>query len=155
MLGGEDGSVFILVHEALGSSSSSKHVQFRLLWTLDKKNLFLYCIELLKKVTAFGWCGSAVMGGWLVDQYDYGATFFATALVQACAVLVWLSLAPLVSNKELRAAMPAPLPTSDLPASVPESAKDSSDEVQSPLYQPTTEARKLMDTMAIAERFSE
>ena len=66
-------------------------------------SFFFVCFQ----VAAFGWCGSAVVGGWLVDEYDYGATFLATAFVQACAVLVWLALAPLVSNVELRAA-PSP-----------------------------------------------
>jgi len=95
------------------------------------------------------------MGGWLVDQYDYGATFFATALVQACAVLVWLSLAPLVSNKELRAATGETAPASSS-ASSGDGSSSNSEETRSPLIPPVTnEAEKPLDSMAIAESVSE
>lgn len=30
----------------------------------------------LESVTAFGWCGSAVIGGALADRYDYGQSVF-------------------------------------------------------------------------------
>ena len=55
------------------------------------------------QVAAFGWCGSAVLGGYLVDKYDYSFTFALTAAVQCAAVAVWCCLIPLVPRTEGRA----------------------------------------------------
>jgi MFS family permease len=54
----------------------------------------------LESVSNFGWCGSAVLGGYLVDRFDYSFTFFITALIQGGAVLIWLALVPLVPKSE-------------------------------------------------------
>jgi MFS family permease len=40
-------------------------------------------------VTRFGWSGSAVLGGFLVDRYDYGATFLATGVMLFAAASLW------------------------------------------------------------------
>jgi hypothetical protein len=57
----------------------------------------------LESVSNFGWCGSAVLGGYLVDRFDYSFTFFITALIQGGAVLIWLALVPLVPRVEGKA----------------------------------------------------
>ena len=31
----------------------------------------------------FGWCGSAALGGYLADKFDYNFTFLITAMIQA------------------------------------------------------------------------
>mmetsp|Transcript_6172 Transcript_6172/g.9444 ORF Transcript_6172/g.9444 Transcript_6172/m.9444 type:complete len:109 (+) Transcript_6172:3145-3471(+) len=36
-------------------------------------------------ITRFGWSGSAVVGGFLVDHYDYSTTFLVTAIMQVVA----------------------------------------------------------------------
>ena len=40
-------------------------------------------------ITRFGWSGSAVLGGFLVDRYDYGATFLATSCMLFAAACLW------------------------------------------------------------------
>lgn len=50
----------------------------------------------LESVSAFGWCGSAFLGGWLADQYSYTFTFMITISMQALATLIYASLLPLV-----------------------------------------------------------
>ena len=47
-------------------------------------------------ITSFGWSGSAVLGGILVDRYGYSLTFFLTATLQVVAWLPLLLLLPLV-----------------------------------------------------------
>ena len=54
----------------------------------------------LESVAAFGWCGSAALGGWLADKYDYTYTFLITALLQTFGYLVFSSLIPLVPRQE-------------------------------------------------------
>ena len=54
----------------------------------------------LESVAAFGWCGSAALGGWLADKYDYTYTFLITALLQTSGYLVFSSLIPLVPRQE-------------------------------------------------------
>ena len=54
----------------------------------------------LESITAFGWCGSAALGGYISDRYDYTYTFFITAMVQTTATLVFALLLPLVPRKE-------------------------------------------------------
>ena len=46
----------------------------------------------LDGVTRFGWSGSAVLGGYLVDRGGYALTFVVTAATQLIAALVWLAL---------------------------------------------------------------
>lgn len=46
----------------------------------------------LDGVTRFGWSGSAVLGGYLVDRGGYGLTFVVTALTQLAAAAVWWRL---------------------------------------------------------------
>ena len=54
----------------------------------------------LDSVVSFGWCGSAAIGGWLSDKYDYTFTFLITAIIQSVGVLCFLPLIPLVPRKE-------------------------------------------------------
>lgn len=46
----------------------------------------------LDGATRFGWSGSAVLGGYLVDRGGYGLTFVVTALTQLAAAAVWWRL---------------------------------------------------------------
>jgi MFS family permease len=50
----------------------------------------------IDSITMFGWSGSAVLGGFLVDAYGYGVTFAATATLQAIGTLLFALILPLV-----------------------------------------------------------
>ena len=54
----------------------------------------------LESVSQFGWCGSAVLGGILADDYDYTFTFLITAVVQSAGTLLLVLLLPLVPRSE-------------------------------------------------------
>lgn len=54
----------------------------------------------LESVATFGWCGSAALGGWLVDRFNYSFTFSITASIQAVSLLFWARLLPLVITRE-------------------------------------------------------
>jgi MFS family permease len=54
----------------------------------------------LDSVASFGWCGSAALGGWLADKFDYTYTFLITAVLQTIGTLVWCLLLPLVPRQE-------------------------------------------------------
>jgi MFS family permease len=54
----------------------------------------------LDSVSSFGWCGSAALGGWLTDRYDYTFTFLITAMMQTVGILVYALLLPLVPAQE-------------------------------------------------------
>eukprot|EP00994_Dinema_validum_P008063 NODE_706_length_1406_cov_95.630803_g521_i0.p1 GENE.NODE_706_length_1406_cov_95.630803_g521_i0~~NODE_706_length_1406_cov_95.630803_g521_i0.p1 ORF type:complete len:448 (+),score=118.81 NODE_706_length_1406_cov_95.630803_g521_i0:61-1344(+) len=47
-------------------------------------------------VASFGWCGSAAVGGVLVDAHGYGITFLITACVQCAGALLLLPLIGIV-----------------------------------------------------------
>lgn len=57
----------------------------------------------LEAVAQFGWAGSAILGGYLIDRHDYAFTFIITAVIQASAVLVWIVLLAVVPREERRA----------------------------------------------------
>ena len=50
----------------------------------------------IDSITMFGWSGSAVIGGYLVDAYGYGVTFAATAALQFTGTLLFALILPLV-----------------------------------------------------------
>ncbi len=54
----------------------------------------------LESVSAFGWCGSAALGGVLADKYDYPFTFLLTACIQSFGTSLYLFLLPLVPRSE-------------------------------------------------------
>jgi MFS family permease len=54
----------------------------------------------LESISAFGWCGSAALGGYLSDKYDYTVTFFITACIQLIGTLSLVLLLPLVPSRE-------------------------------------------------------
>ena len=39
----------------------------------------------LDSISTASWCGSAVLGGWIADRYDYTLTFLVTAALQFVA----------------------------------------------------------------------
>ena len=51
-------------------------------------------------VTRFGWSGSAVLGGSLVDSGGYALTFVITAALQVVAALMWLPFPPEKKKKK-------------------------------------------------------
>jgi predicted MFS family arabinose efflux permease len=57
----------------------------------------------LESISAFGWCGSAALGGVLADKYGYNFTFLITAMVQGAAIVIWAFLIPLVPKQEAKA----------------------------------------------------
>lgn len=63
----------------------------------------------LESVSQFGWCGSAALGGYFADRWDYTFTFLITATVQTIGVLLFGLLLPLVPTREddLRRSSPA------------------------------------------------
>lgn len=50
----------------------------------------------VESIAAFGWSGSAVLGGLLVDNYGFGVSFGATAFIQMMAWFPLILLLPLV-----------------------------------------------------------
>lgn len=50
----------------------------------------------LDSVTRFGWSGSALVGGWIVDHWSYSGSFFITAMVQILASTLLVTLIRLV-----------------------------------------------------------
>jgi MFS family permease len=54
----------------------------------------------LDSVAGFGWCGSAMLGGWLSDRFDYTYTFLITAIIQTVGTGVFALLLPLVPRTE-------------------------------------------------------
>eukprot|EP01134_Creolimax_fragrantissima_P006947 CFRG6947T1 len=54
----------------------------------------------LESLSAFGWSGSAVLGGILVDKYGFDIAFHATATMQLLAWLPMILLLPLVAREE-------------------------------------------------------
>ena len=51
-------------------------------------------------VTQMGWSGSAVLGGYLVKEFGWPATFVATACTQATALIPVLALLAFVPRHE-------------------------------------------------------
>eukprot|EP01012_Entosiphon_sulcatum_P066098 TRINITY_DN95172_c0_g1_i1.p1 TRINITY_DN95172_c0_g1~~TRINITY_DN95172_c0_g1_i1.p1 ORF type:complete len:451 (-),score=56.62 TRINITY_DN95172_c0_g1_i1:7-1260(-) len=49
-------------------------------------------------LTNFGWSGSAILGGYLVDRHGYGTSFTITACMQAVAVALLVPLWPVVPS---------------------------------------------------------
>ena len=54
----------------------------------------------LDSIAAFGWCGSAAIGGILADKYSYSFTFYITAILQGLGGAVLILLLPLVPINE-------------------------------------------------------
>mmetsp|Transcript_11714 Transcript_11714/g.28866 ORF Transcript_11714/g.28866 Transcript_11714/m.28866 type:complete len:698 (+) Transcript_11714:20-2113(+) len=50
----------------------------------------------IDSITRFGWSGSAVVGGYLVDRYSYSVTFLVTAIMQFVAATSFFLLVPIV-----------------------------------------------------------
>jgi hypothetical protein len=54
----------------------------------------------LESVSAVGWAGSAALGGFLADKYNYAGTFLITAGIQAFATCIGIPLMCVVPRKE-------------------------------------------------------
>jgi hypothetical protein len=53
----------------------------------------------LESVSVVGWCGSALLGGFLSDKFDYSITFLFTAVIQFTGALIYLSIIGLVPRE--------------------------------------------------------
>ena len=70
----------------------------------------------LDGVTMFGWSGSAMLGGYLLDLYGFQAVFVATAAMQFSGSLLLACLLPVVPRHEAEAgAAAAPAAVADAP----------------------------------------
>jgi hypothetical protein len=59
----------------------------------------------LESIGSLGWSGSAVLGGWLADKYDYSTTFLITIgfqLIGACVHLTMINVVPKDEKKTPR-----------------------------------------------------
>ena len=54
----------------------------------------------LESISVVGWCGSAALGGYLTDRWNYTVTFFITACMQLLGALILGFLLPLVPRRE-------------------------------------------------------
>lgn len=61
----------------------------------------------LDGVTIFGWSGSALLGGYLLDEHGFSAVFAATAAMQFSGSLLVALLLPVVPRHEAAAAAAA------------------------------------------------
>ena len=57
----------------------------------------------LESVNTFSWSGSAALGGWLIDNHGYRATFLATAALQTLSLLLLSTLLRLVPVEDFSA----------------------------------------------------
>ena len=86
----------------------------------------------LDGVLIFGWSGSALLGGILVDSIGFGTTFCLTALMQGIAVCILVPLVTVVPRSEGR------LNNSTLTAAIDASGASSSMNVgEMPMAEPT------------------
>ena len=51
----------------------------------------------VEAIMMFGWSGSAVLGGFLIDAYGFRITFLITAAMQLVALFFLFALLPVVS----------------------------------------------------------
>ena len=78
-------------------SEISKHRVFSLSLSLSRVVCICVCVcvvyvyvcrarwKSLDSISTASWCGSAVLGGWIADRYDYTLTFLVTAALQFVA----------------------------------------------------------------------
>lgn len=55
----------------------------------------------LEGLTSFTWTGSAVLGGYLIDQHGYGFTFFITGAIYIAATMILSLLIPLTWGEKI------------------------------------------------------
>eukprot|EP00667_Euglena_gracilis_P011905 EG_transcript_12183 len=53
----------------------------------------------VSSIASFGWSGSAVLGGIMVDAEGYGFSFHITAIAQAVSTSIWLLLLPIIPHE--------------------------------------------------------
>ncbi len=53
----------------------------------------------LEGLAVFSWSGSAVLGGYLIDAYDYRTCFFITSFVYFAGLALELFLLPLTKHE--------------------------------------------------------
>ena len=54
----------------------------------------------LESIGSLGWSGSAVLGGYLADKYDYSVTFLITVLFQFLGSVIQFSLVNVVPKEK-------------------------------------------------------
>lgn len=68
----------------------------------------------LEGLTTFSWSGSAVIGGYLIDAYNYRYCFYITSIVYFSGLVVELLLLPLTHKLEHQCPEPSPFITKSL-----------------------------------------
>eukprot|EP00668_Euglena_longa_P015848 GGOE01020014.1.p1 GENE.GGOE01020014.1~~GGOE01020014.1.p1 ORF type:complete len:356 (+),score=61.40 GGOE01020014.1:287-1354(+) len=53
----------------------------------------------VSSIASFGWSGSAVVGGMMVDEKGYGFSFHITAMAQVVSTSFWLLLLPIIPHE--------------------------------------------------------
>lgn len=89
----------------------------------------------LQSVAGASWCGSAFVGGWLIDHYGFGVCFYVTAVLQGAAIPIYFLIAPHVAKEtDLTDALEAR-----------KAAEEQASGLQTPLMTPVTERRMAQD----------
>ena len=63
----------------------------------------------LDSVTRFGWSGSAVLGGFIIDRWGYGASFLVTAITQAVSATILFLLLPILPEGDTEVQVKVPV----------------------------------------------
>ena len=93
----------------------------------------------LESVAAFGWCGSAALGGWMADEYDYSRTFAVTAAIQTLGMASMGILLPLVPRAERHGADSREEEEEDIdPTSGPVVVEEATSPLEQPLLEEST-----------------
>jgi MFS family permease len=90
-------AVFFVIRTALMNSPTPLYDSI-LMDTVPKSQRARW--KSLDSIIVLGWCGSAALGGWLADSYNYTTTFLITAIVQATGLLLLLIIRRAVPNEE-------------------------------------------------------
>lgn len=62
----------------------------------------------LESIAGFGWCGSAAIGGFIIDRWSFTHALGATAALQVVGLLLLTALLPLVPRREADMLSPSP-----------------------------------------------
>ena len=56
----------------------------------------------MESINVFSWSGSATLGGFIIDRYNYQTCFLATAFLQVCSAAILALLLPLIKVEDFR-----------------------------------------------------
>lgn len=81
----------------------------------------------------FGWSGSAIFGGILLDRYGFGSTFLITAAMQLLSMAIFALLLPLVPVHEKLEAVEAAIVQKEAASADPLEGSSSGSTLAQPL----------------------